>query len=47
MKLYMDDNYGFPDETEKLSMKFIHWNTLDDGFEAFKQYLNEHTDIKI
>ena len=45
--IYMDDNYGFPEETEKLGMKFIHWNTLDDGFEAFKQYLNEHTDIKI
>ena len=45
--IYMDDNCGFPEETEKLGMKFIHWKTTDDGFEAFKKYLKENTEVEI
>jgi HAD superfamily hydrolase (TIGR01549 family) len=45
--IYMDDSCGFPKETEKLNMKFIHWNTTKDGFKEFKRYLNEHTEVQI
>lgn len=37
--IYMDDNCGFPEETEQLNMKFIYWNTTDEGFKKFKDYL--------
>lgn len=45
--IYMDDNYGFPEETEKLNMKFIHWDSTENGFEKFKQYLLEHTEVHL
>jgi HAD superfamily hydrolase (TIGR01509 family) len=45
--IYMDDSFGFPEETEKLNMKFIHWNTTKDGFIKFKRYLKEHTEVLI
>lgn len=45
--IYMDDSFGFPEETEKLNMKFIHWNTTKDGFIKFKRYLQEHTEVQI
>lgn len=28
--IYMDDNYVFPESTEKLNMKFTHWNSTED-----------------
>jgi hypothetical protein len=43
----MDDSCGFPEETEELNMKFIHWNTTEDGFSKFKKYLNECTELQI
>ncbi|ADL50649.1 HAD-superfamily hydrolase, subfamily IA, variant 3 [Clostridium cellulovorans 743B] len=45
--IYMDDNFGFPEETEKLNMKFIHWDSTESGFNKFKDYLNNNTEIKI
>ncbi|WP_160672458.1 HAD family hydrolase [Clostridium sp. C8-1-8] len=45
--IYMDDSCGFPQETEALNMKFIHWNTTKDGFREFKKYLNENTKVRI
>ena len=45
--IYMDDSCGFPEETEKLNMKFIHWKTPADGFREFKNYLREYTEIQI
>jgi HAD superfamily hydrolase (TIGR01509 family) len=45
--IYMDDNCGFPEETEKLNMKFIHWNSTANGFEKFKRYLSEHTEVDL
>lgn len=45
--IYMDDACGFPEETEKLNMKFIHWDSTDNGFDKFKQYLIDYTEISI
>lgn len=45
--IYMDDNCGFPEDTEKLGMKFIHWSTLDAGFKEFKKYINENMKVKL
>ena len=45
--IYMDDCCGFPKETEDLNMKFIHWETTDNGFRKFKDYLSSHTEIKL
>ena len=45
--IYMDDNYGFPDETKRLNMKFIHWDSTENGFKKFKAYLKECLDIDV
>lgn len=45
--IYMDDNCGFPHETEKLNMKFIYWDSMENGFEKFKEYLTDHTEVHI
>lgn len=45
--IYMDDSCGFPYDTEILDMKFIHWKTTDDGFNKFKQYLNDYMNIQL
>ncbi|MBX4262164.1 HAD-IA family hydrolase (plasmid) [Clostridium estertheticum] len=43
--IYMDDSCGFPEETDKLNMKFIHWDSTENGFNKFKQYLIKHTKV--
>ncbi|MBZ9687435.1 HAD hydrolase-like protein [Clostridium estertheticum] len=45
--IYMDDNYGFPEETKKLNMDFIHWDSTENGFKKFKEYLKKHLDIDV
>lgn len=45
--IYMDDNYGFPEETERLNMNFIHWDSTENGFRKFKEYLKNHLDIDV
>lgn len=45
--IYMDDNCGFPKETEELNMKFIHWDSTENGFSKFKQYLSKHTGVNL
>jgi hypothetical protein len=37
----MDDCCGFPEETEKLNMRFIHWDSTENGFVKFKKVLEE------
>ncbi|MBK1813381.1 HAD-IA family hydrolase [Clostridium sp. YIM B02505] len=45
--IYMDDNCGFPEETERLDMKFIHWDSTESGFRKFKKYLLENMNIEL
>jgi FMN phosphatase YigB (HAD superfamily) len=40
--IFMDDNFGFPEETINLNMQFIHWDTLHNGFHKFCEYLKSY-----
>lgn len=45
--IYMDDSCGFPKETLDLKMDFIHWDTLENGYYKFSEYLKTNLDINI
>lgn len=45
--IYMDDNCGFPKETEELNMEFIHWDTFDSGIKKFRYYLETKLGLTI
>ncbi|MBK5239669.1 MAG: hypothetical protein JJD95_00435 [Clostridium sp.] len=40
--IFMDDNFGFPEETINLNMQFIHCDTLDNGYHKFYEYLKSY-----
>ncbi len=45
--IYMDDNCGFPEETINLNMEFIHWDTLDNGYHKFCEYIKSNLGLKL